>query len=229
MTPGEVIEEFRSQVSDENEPYLFSETEVLRWLIDAQDMFVRNIGGITDGSTNALIDIQLTADYPWSTFSPYILRIRSGRLLTLKKSIDFVHEADLAMYRTKDYGFVISDYLDDTDTGNPSVGILGITDGKIRWYKVPDADDTCRMHIYRLPYPRIVTEEDCFEIEEQHHIHLVMWMKHMAYGKEDAETYDKDLSESNERAFNAYTDKARKEKERQRFKPKQVRYGGIPF
>lgn len=232
MEISEVIEEFRSQVADQAVPFLFSDTEILRWLVDAQDMFVRGIGGIADGSTTNLIDVSVIADEPFSSFSPYILRIRSGRLLTAQKPVEFIHEADLELKRQCDYGFQRPSLLDDTDTGVVSYGILGITDKQIRWYKVPETDDICRLHIFRLPFPRIVDEDDeknCLEIDEQYHLDLILWMKHKAYSKEDAETYDKTLAENNKRLFDEAVEVANKELGRQRFKPKQVRYGGIPF
>lgn len=229
MLTQEVLDEFRSQVSDQSTPYLFTDDEILRWLVDAQDQLVRGTGGIADGRTTSLIDVPVTANDPWSAFSPYILRIRSGRLVTAGKHVDFIHEADLESYRLRDYGFALTNVLDDTDTGDVRCGILGITDKMIRWYKVPTTDDTCRLHVLRLPFPRIETEEGCLEVDEQHHLELVTWMKYRAYSKEDAETYDKELAESNKSRFTSYIEQASQEQSRQRHKPKQVRYGGIPW
>lgn len=231
MTINELIELFRSQVGDESTPYLFSDIEVLRWVIDAQDMFVRGTGGIADYSTRDLTDVVLTPNEPFTAFSPYILRIRSGQLITAQTKVTFIQEADLdTINRDWNYGIQFPSLLDDTDTEVVDYGILELTDKQIRWYKVPVTADICRMHIYRLPYPRIKDENDCLEIDEHHHLHLIMWMKHLAYSKEDAETYDASLAEKNKIMFDQYVeDKSSKELSRQRHKPKTVRYGGIPF
>jgi len=230
MTITEVIDEFRRQVQDLETPYLFSDDEILLWLIDAQDMLVRGFGGFADFFTPELTQVSVTANEPWSDISPYILRIRSGQMQTARTPVDFIHEGDLESLQMKDYGFSIPiDFLDDADTGAVRAGILELTDGKIRWYKVPESDDVCKLHIYRLPYPRI-TDTDCkLEVQEQHHLHLIKWMKYMAYSKEDAETYDKALADTNETAFNSYVEKVKQEMSRLRHKPKQVRYGGIPW
>lgn len=239
MTLQGLIDYFRKQVSDEAAPYLWDDTESLLFAIDAQDMFVRKIGGIScntvaaasDPSNLQLHDLVLTANTPYTAFSPYILRIRSGKLLTAKLGVEFISEYEVprSSIQSHDYDNTVRVpyYLDDTDTGVVSKAIIGIVDKQVRWFKVPNSSDTCRLHVYRLPYPRITDQDSALEIEEQHHIHLVKWMKHMAYAKEDAETYDKDLSERNEKAFMAYCDDAKAELDRQRFKPRIVRYGGL--
>ena len=240
MTLQGLIDYFRKQVSDEAAPFLWDDAEALLFAIDAQDMFVRKIGGIScntvaaasDPSNLQLHDLVLTANTPYSAFSPYILRIRSGKLLTAKLGVKFISESEIpaSTAQSNDYSNGSPRtpyYLDDTDTGTVSQAIIGIVDKQVRWYKVPNAADSCRLHVYRLPYPRIIDQDSALEIEEQHHIHLVKWMKHMAYAKEDAETYDKDLSERNEKAFMAYCDDAKAELDRQRFKPRMVQYGGL--
>lgn len=227
MLIQDLIKEFRDQVSDIEPPYLWSDDSALLWVIDAQDVFVRRMGGISDAgsitATQAVTDIALVANAPTSAYSPYILRIRSAKLITAQRNIHIVDESDLNDLRTCDYGITSPAFISDTDTGTVSYGIIGLEDYKLRWYKVPNTADTCRMHVYRLPYPRITSSEGTLEIDEQHHLHLIMWMKKWAYSKEDAETYDKDLALKNEQAFEAYCDRAKAEKERQRYKPRIVR------
>jgi hypothetical protein len=227
VTLQDLIALFRKQVQDTAKPYLFDDDEVLTYLIDAQDMFVRAVGGISDYSTAAITDLVVTESVATTKFSPYILRIRSAKLLTSKRAVQLISEADLAQAYTDDYGIRRSLYLDDDHTGQVVAGVLGVEDHKIRWYPVPNLTEICRLHVYRLPYPRIKDENSCLEIEEQHHLHLLKWVKHMAYSKEDAETYDKNLADKNEAAFMAYCEQARQEKERQRYKPRIVHYGGL--
>lgn len=226
-----LIIHWRSQVDDESPPYLWSDDEALLYAIDAQDMLVRHTGGLSDMTVASadvgvpatrLADLPLTAGQPYTAISPYVLRIRSARLLTAKLDIAIASESDLRLVPFRDYGQTRGMSLDDTDTGEVRYGVLGIRDNFVRWARVPDAADTCRLHVYRLPYPRIASQEGSLEIAEQHHLHLVKWMKHLAYSKEDAETYDKKLAEDNETSFTAYCDMARKELERQRFKPRRV-------
>jgi hypothetical protein len=234
MTLQGLIDHWRKQVSDTAVPYLWDDDEALLFAIDAQDMFVRKMGGISDETVTAasdptnlkLHDIALVPNVALAVFSPYILRVRSAKLMTQKWSINFISEADVGLQMVQDYGFVTQKYLDDTDTGIVTSAVLGLVDGKVRWWRVPLTADTCRMHIYRLPFPRITTSESSLEIDEQHHLALVRWMNYLAYSKEDAETYDKQLADKNEASFLKYCDDAKAEKDRQRFKPRIVQYGG---
>jgi hypothetical protein len=230
-----LIKLFRKQASDEASPFLWDDEELLQYIIDAQDILVRKMGGISAVTVPAasdvddlqLHDLVLTADTPTTSFSPYILRIRSARLVTEKRNVQVISESDFGQIQTSDYGDVSPVYLDDTDTGTVTHAIIGFGDHRLRWYKVPSAADSCRLHVYRLPYPRIEAQEDALEIDEQHHIHLLKWVKYHAYSKEDAETYNKNLADTNEEAFERYCEKVRDEKDRQRFKPRTVQYGGI--
>lgn len=235
MDVQDLVQLFRKQVSDEAQPYLWDDEEVLQYAIDAQDIFVRRMGGISDMTVLAaddltnlrLHDLVLTVEEPFSAFSSYILRIRSARILSTKRDVAIISEADFSHVRISDYGQVNPIFMDDEDTGVVTHAIIGMKDNNLRWYRVPEEADTCRLHVYRLPYPRIEAQEDDLEIDEQHHIHLLKWMKHMSYGKEDSETYDKDLADKNEAAFEKYCEAARQEKDRQRFKPGLMHYAGL--
>lgn len=233
MELQDLIAEFRNQVSDTEVPYLWSDPEVLRYAIDAQDMFVRRIGGIEDVTVAAadvgapptrLPDLALTASSPYSSHSQYILRIRSGRLLTVRRDAKFISESGLRNVVVRDYGRTIGLTLDDTDIGDVSYGVLGIRKNYVRWVRVPSAVDTCRLNIYRLPYPRITAQEDDLEVDELHHMHLLLWMKKLAYGKQDAEARDDKKAAEYEAAFDRYCEQARREAERSRYKTRVIQY-----
>lgn len=229
MKIEELLTLFRKQVADQAKPYLWDDTEILQYLVSAQDDLVREMGGFSDMTTRALTDLNVVPLAPFAKFSNRILRIRSGRLVTAKRDIPIIDEQALVTNTTMDYGFQLNNSLDDDETGQVRVAVIGLEDYKLRWVKVPASteEDIFRMHIFRLPYPVIKDETSCLEVDEQHHIHLIKGMKALAYAKEDAETYDKTLQSENEAAFKKYCEEAAKEKDRQRFTPRKVRYGGI--
>lgn len=227
LTLDQLRERFRREVSDTDAPYLWSDDDVLDYIIDAQDVFVRLTGGIADTSTAAICQIATVIGQAFNAHSPYILRIRSARHAD-GRDISLISEGDLGRIGFLDYGVWNPQKLDSTQ-GPVSLGVLGLEDSKIRWINVPAEIETIHMHVMRLPYPRITDWDgtgNALVIGEQHHRHLLRWMKHLAYGREDSETYDKQLAEDNEAAFRAYCAEARAEAERARFKPRVVRYRG---
>ena len=54
-------------------------------------------------------------------------------------------------------------------------------------------------------------------------------MKHLAFDKQDADTYDKDLSDKFLARFEKKADDRRREVRRSRFRHVGVQYGGIPL
>jgi hypothetical protein len=228
-----IMEHFRRQIDDEAPPYLISDEEALAYAIDAQDMFVRSTGGLTDMTVPAadvgtpatrLADLTVAVDNPWAALSPYVLRVRSARLVTDEADVEIIGEADLTTARVQDYGWTNGLSLDDTDTGPVRFGVLGLRENYVRWVRVPEEADTCRLHFYRLPFPRIEDAEDDLEIGEQHHIHLVKWMKYLAYSKQDAEIYSPNQAAKCQADFEAYCERARKETQRQRHKTRVVQF-----
>lgn len=235
MTLQELIKLYRFQAGDEVGPYLTDDETLLGWLIEAQDELVRAFGGFSDMTVTEasdvddvkLHDLEVTEEEPYTEFSSWVLRIRSARLLTVKRDVRIISEAEFSHIRISDYGQVNPVFLDDEDIGIVTHAIIGLKDNNLRWYRVPESDDTCRLHVYRMAYPRIETQEDELEVDERHHRHLLKYVKYMAYNTEDAEIYDKDLANRNKTEFEAYCEKVRQEVERIRFKPRSVQYGGL--
>lgn len=232
MNLPELIELFRARAHDEAIPYLWQDTEVFHYAVSAQDELVRRMGGIADVSVGTpaagrIDDLALTTGDPYTAHSQYILKFRRGRLIGAERDIAFKNLADLNVTWYEDYGFRSPDDLDDTRTGDVDFGLLGVVENNVRWFYVPAADDTCRIWFYRLPYPRLDDDNDTLEVGEEHHIYLVDHMLYMAYLKPDDEIYDARKAAIHKAAFEEYAERARKEAERKRWKPRRVQYGGI--
>ena len=65
------------------------------------------------------------------------------------------------------------------------------------------------------------------DVKEHHHLHFMKWMRHLAYNKQDAETFDAAKSEKEAAAFLAYCELAKREKDKYKSKVRVVRYGGL--
>ena len=98
---------------------------------------------------------------------------------------------------------------------------------KLRLVAPAVADDTLQAIVYRMPLEDITASSTAFEIDVQHHRHLLNWMKHLAHEKQDAETYDRGRSTEFRDKFLAYCDQAKAERERREHKYRTVAYGGL--
>ena len=65
------------------------------------------------------------------------------------------------------------------------------------------------------------------EIDEHHHTALLHWVKHLAYGTHDAETFDRQKASEYEAKFTAYCARAKTEQGRARRQVGSTQYGGL--
>jgi hypothetical protein len=82
--------------------------------------------------------------------------------------------------------------------------VIGEEDNKARTYPLSNETLTIQLSVFRLPLNPIDDGELELEVGEQHHRHLLLWMKSLAYGKQDAETYDRTKKADFESEFRAY-------------------------
>lgn len=220
MTFTESLSFFRSEMNDATEPYLWSDTDVLSYMDDAQKMFCRLTEGLEDARTASVTQLDLVPDTEWYDLSPLILKIRSsyrtdtGRPV-LTGNLEHLEELGIRF---------------DGRTGVLKALIQGESKNQIRAYPIPIETVTVQLSVFRLPLLPIDTESDLdasFEIDAQHHRHLLLWMKHLAYDKQDAETIDRTKSKEFEARFRAYCADARVEQGRARRVGRAVSYGGI--
>lgn len=232
MTPSELLDLFRSDVRDEALPYLWSDVEIYSYMDDAQKMFCREEGGIAD-STSSVCELSVTAGQTHVPYDPIILKLRDLRRASDGRNIDIINFEDLG-----NPGWSRDDYGQSSLWGNSGpkfsdrigpvrAAVVGMDANKLRLLEVPEADDTLLAIVYRMPLEDITSYTTAFEIDPQHHRHLMSWMKHLAHEKQDAETYDRGRSLEFRDAFLAYCDRAKAERARREHKYRTVVYGGI--
>lgn len=226
MTSGELIEAWRLDVLDDVEPYLWSQSEALRYANEAYRRFVRLTGGIHD-FTSPLTQVNVVAGEAIADVSPLILRFDSATRLSDNREITITNWTDRNLMRRDDYGtsaFIFNDVV----PGEVRYMVIGSQLGKVKWVNVPVADDVVQLQVYRLPLEKVVDETHPLdEIDEDHHIHLLDWMKHLGYLKRDAETYNKNASDEHRTMFLDYCATAKAELDRYRSKVRVIQYGGL--
>lgn len=225
MDSTALLKEFRTETRDRVGPnYLWSDAEIYGYMDDAQRMFCRLTGGIADASSD-ITQLTAPAGEAFVEVSPLILKFRrvarsDGREVEILNIEDLQGSSGPA-----DYGHRAAVRLDNTQ-GDVQAVITGIDANKLRLLRVPAADETLSLIVYRLPLTSITGAGQAIEIDEQHHRHLLLWMRHLAHLKQDAETFDRGRSDTSRLAFIAYCDQAKAERERREHKHRTVAYGG---
>lgn len=218
MNSSEILTHFRREVSDLKKPYLWSNEETYRWIDDAQTMFCRLTEGIEDASTTAICRINVVPGTEWYTLSPKILKLRSVARMDTGSSVPVVN-----MEKAPSYGIRF-----DGRPGPLKVLVTGFEKHKLRAGPMPNETVTLELAVFRLPLEPITDAGDEeLEIDEQHHLSLVEWVKHKAYLKDDAETYDRRRSDEAAARFYAACASAKTEQVRARRSVSTVLYGGI--
>ncbi len=228
MTPSQLYDFFRSDIVDSVLPYLWTDDEVWEYMDDAYSMFVRLTGGIPD-ATSDVTKVAVTAGAAFSPVSELILKIRRATLASTGLPLAIKNVEDTPLGSTGDYG-AQPQVAADSQPGIIRTMVIGEQDGLCRWIQLPATDDVVNLVVYRLPL-NIISEasgdNDLNEVHYRHHRNFLLWMKHRAYGKQDAETFNKAKSEEFKDSFESYCVLAKAEKDRQKSKVRIVRYGGL--
>lgn len=219
MNAGELVELFRDEMNDLEEPYLWSDRLVYGYADDAQKMFCRLTDGINDATNPAVTRVNVTPTTTNVAISPLIKKIRTARRMDDGRPIEVLNHEDMAP----------RGWLFDGRKGQVRALIIGMKANQARVY--PDSNESVLLDlmVFRLPLDPITAADNEFEIDEQHHRHLLLWMKSLAYGKQDAETFDKSKKAEFDDDFRLYCKQVEDEQRRARHKTRVVAYGGIPM
>ena len=211
MTPQDLIDQFRLDVGDSVAPYLWSTPELVGYVASAEFALVRGLGGILDRSSVAT-QAAVTAGNQFVPKHLSVLDVVQAYLAVEKCELDIVSvgEIDLA----------------DPVTGPPMALAKDGDDSNYVLDTVPEANDTLRLVVFRLPLKRVADESSRLEIADKHFDGMLLGLKARAYMKDDAETFDRSRSADFEARFAAYIDQAMREQDRIREPVRTVRYGG---
>lgn len=224
-TAGDLIDFWRSDVSDAAQPYFWSDDSALVYADAAYKMFVRLTGGITDFISDACT-VAVTAGEVASDLHHSILRIHDARLASTGRNLKIANLLD-PIGGADDYGKLRS-MLSDTSSGPVHTMVIGVQRHKARWVNVPVADDEVQLSISRLPLTSLTVPESTMnEVDEIHHPYLIDWMKHLAYKKQDADTFDRERSDRCAKDFEAYCALVKRELAREQHKTRVTTYGGL--
>lgn len=175
MTTTELLAIFRDEVSDAVLPYLWSDALVYAYIDDAQKQFCRDTYGIEDSRS---FKLSVTVAAEWYAIDAKILQIKAAYDTLTGNEIPVLTMEEA--YK-KNIRF-------DTASGPVQALIKGMEKGYLRAHPVPSATKTIWLRTTRLPIE--VAAGDDLEIDQQHQLNLLYWVKFRAYSKQDAETAD---------------------------------------
>lgn len=227
MTPRALFDLFRADVVDTALPYLWTDDEIWEYMDDAYSMFVRLRGGIPD-ATSDITSIPIVAGETYAAIDPRILKIRRAFLASTSRPLTPVNVEDEPISRIYDYG--AAPVMADNLPGPVQYIVIGEEESLVRWVQVPVVNDAANLVVYRLPLNTISAssaDTDMNEVQPHHHRHFLKWMKHRAYGKQDAETFDRGRSEQFKTSFEDYCELAKGELARAKSKVRTVAYAGL--
>lgn len=217
MLPSELLEVFRDEMNDREMPYLWGDDEFYRHADDAQKMFCRKTDGIADDFTPAVVELAIEPGTDRIALHPSVKLIRSALRTDTGRPV---------AVRSPEEMPGLGWYFD----GRPGTVRALITGGSVnaaRVYPVSAETVTVRLNVFRLPITTVNDDDEPFEIDEHHHRHLLLWIKHLAYSKQDAEAFDKTKARDFKADFETYCFEVQAEQRRARHKTRIVAYGGI--
>jgi hypothetical protein len=207
----------------------------------AQRAFVRktNILRKTHPFSTDLTEITYTAPVGvpvnvdgFVTFNPKIIRPLRARM-TLDSNRDplqIITAEDLDEgFFVRDFGLIFTQDWQNK-SGPARFLITNLQEDRWRLVPIPTTDDTLELTVLHMPINDVDCSSAALEVTEREDQHIIKtYMKKLAFEKQDADTYDKELSDRFEREFNQRADDRRREIRRTRFRHVGMRYGGIEF
>lgn len=223
-TVEQLISEFRKDMDDVVDPYLWEDDRIVRWLDEAQKIFAEQV---LYWKTFTDITI-LAADGGYFDLPATMIESRRAKLASQSRPLEVVNFNDV------DYKQIYSDYSIDLMgdwrnlTGSPKLLVLDEETGKGRLVGKPEADDTLTLHYFRYPLKDITTSSAKPELTDtRHQLALVIYARSQAYDVHDADVYDPKQRDAKLGEFYAKLDEFAGQEKRKTRRAGVVKYGGL--
>lgn len=216
MTPKELASYFRDQVHDTKKPYLWTDTEVLRYMNLAYFEWVRLIGGLRD-ATSDLTQLVLPAGVATFELDRRITKILSAKITDVTAS-----KPALRILASQDYDALSL----PTRTGDVRALVFGEGESTLRVLDTPTVATNIGLVVRRLPLENVTLASEAFEVRDEQTEFIVYGMMQRAYLKDDQDTYNKGFSDRAGAQFQAEAARAKGDSERANHVPRPIQYGG---
>lgn len=177
--------------SQDESNLLWGTAELTRYANEAANEVAIRTGGIRDSSDTEGLTSFAVSDDSWQVVDSRILRVIR---------VTWDGEVISPMSKTT-LDNTSSDW--ESDTGEPNYFVFDQAERLIRPYPTPTAAGSLKMEVVRLPVTAMIKPDDVPEIPEHQRTHMVHWILHRAYLKNDADTRDPGQSAENLALFNS--------------------------
>lgn len=184
MNVGQLISQFRTTMADTQQPYLWSDVEILAYLNEAEREAVRRSRSIVDSSTPDICRIQAQAGIQSYDLDPRIIYIRRVRTSAHSDPVCPIH-------------FNRADELDDrweSAEGRVENYVTGTESGKLVLMRIPKVDQEIRLTVVREPLAEMASSSDEPELPVRYHMQLLEYVYYRAYMKHDVEESNIELA-----------------------------------
>jgi hypothetical protein len=215
MTGQEQIVHMReSMLDDAVPPYLWSDTELMRYLNYAEVQACRRAHLIIDGTTTndngtaatagtlgqkPLCTLAVIAETATYLLSPKILQIKRCQLLSMTYPLEGPVSYSELDERISGWRGT-SGTVGTAGSGGSPACFLNEPGNSITLILAPSKNDTAYLVVSRLPLTPY-TLQTSPEIEEVHHPGLMNWACHLAFSKPDSEAQNLNLAKVYENKF----------------------------
>jgi hypothetical protein len=204
-----LIAQFRSDVDDVEEPWLWTKDDVQFYLDDAINEGCERAKLIRDATTPEICEVTVIAGTSTYPLDSRILSVERAKLDSMQVPLEITSTVALDSnvsgiwprgWRSRSSYGSWSTFGTSWEraTGRPSA--LAIDRAGSGWtgrlVPNPTSDDVLRLQVYRTPLESLTDDKQCPEgIPERLHPRLLDWMKHLAYSKQDTETRNDDRAQ----------------------------------
>ena len=187
MKASDIISQARELLGDTKPPFLWKESELIRYLNNSINEAAEKARLFLDSITPEICRIPILAADPGPDYllDSRILQIESGKLSTQSRHLDRRTRAHLDQWFPN---------WRNAPPGDPRCFLTDYSEGYLTLHPKSNADATLYLTVYRLPLDQFdeTSLEDEPEINFRHHCRLVDGILAQAYNKDDSETLDPD-------------------------------------
>lgn len=202
MDGAAFIKRFREETMDEQLPYLWSDSLVLRYLDEAQTEFCRRTEGIED-STSSICTINVPAGADSVAISPKILKVRSVTIADAGRRLEIS-----SIEAERGYAHL--------PAGEPRTIVLKLNAHEALIMPPAKRDVVLKLDVMRLPLNPIESPADEVELDAMYDGTLMHYALYRAYSRPDPESMDRTRADYFLQAFEHACVKASREQGRAR-------------